>query len=302
MSHAPPAIQTTQQRQEVATAEQSASTDDGTAKHSSSTDDETPSSSEVHAVRTPQPLATNGSSPYPNALAPNGTVNVAPPQESMVLGDADILAIKRLSTRVNVLPIISRADTLTNERLEEMKSIIRRDLKKGGFHSSSILGQLDNNTEDEDEDDEGGEEDADEEEEEPRVPRTVVRIRPTRGSSDQLKRRSSFSRRSRSRTRAALTDEDVDAELNDVIFPKGVRSLRALFPFTVMSPDPVPSITSTNANGDAKSGVPFPLSSPPSAYRRRSVVLDAGDHLKDLRGKYTRNYRWGSVDVLSEFR
>lgn len=193
---------------------------------------------------------------------------------------------------------------MTNERLEEVKSIVRRDLKKGGFSTNGILGQLDTSGSDEEAESENGDGDDDDEGEEEddasRSPRTVVRIRSTRGGPE-LKHHASFSQRSRSRTRAALTDEDMDFELTGAIFPKGVRSIRALFPFAVMSPDPVPSISS--ANGHTSSGAtPNTSAPPPSAYRRRSVTLDATDHLKEMQGKYTRNYRWGSVDVLSEFQ
>ena len=49
------------------------------------------------------------------------------------LPEADITAIRRLSNRVNVLPIIARADILTNERLAAVKMAIRRDLAEAGI-------------------------------------------------------------------------------------------------------------------------------------------------------------------------
>jgi len=49
------------------------------------------------------------------------------------LPEADIAAIRRLSSRVNVLPIIARADILTNERLAAVKMAIRRDLADAGI-------------------------------------------------------------------------------------------------------------------------------------------------------------------------
>lgn len=275
---------------------QKETTEDTQAKASLST---APSSVEAHTNSTLQSPKANGSSLNGPALVTNEASTAQTSEEYMALADADIYVIKRLSTRVNVLPVISRSDTLTNERLEEVKAVVQRDLKKGGFHTSGILGQLDNNASDEDaESDEDQEDEA--EEEDSRTARTVVRIRPTRGSPEQPKRHPSFSQRSRSRTRAALTDEDVDFERTAAVFPKGVRSMRGLFPFAIMSPDTMPSISLAEANGD-KASMPTTVASPPGAYRRRSVTLDAGDHLKGLRGKYTRNYRWGSVDVLSEF-
>ncbi|KAI6042687.1 hypothetical protein EDC04DRAFT_2965965 [Pisolithus marmoratus] len=41
--------------------------------------------------------------------------------------------IKKLSVRVNVLPVIARADTLTNDRLLAVKTAIRRDLAEAGI-------------------------------------------------------------------------------------------------------------------------------------------------------------------------
>ncbi|KAH8104771.1 hypothetical protein BXZ70DRAFT_614891 [Cristinia sonorae] len=49
------------------------------------------------------------------------------------LSPSDISAIRQLSQRVNVLPVIARADTLTNERLAAVKLAIRRDLAEAGI-------------------------------------------------------------------------------------------------------------------------------------------------------------------------
>lgn len=46
---------------------------------------------------------------------------------------ADIAAIRRLSGRVNVLPVIARADMLSNDRLAAVKLAIRRDLADAGI-------------------------------------------------------------------------------------------------------------------------------------------------------------------------
>ncbi|KAI0917261.1 hypothetical protein AcW2_007443 [Taiwanofungus camphoratus] len=46
---------------------------------------------------------------------------------------ADIATIRRLSARVNVLPVVARADMLTNDRLAAVKMAIRRDLAEAGI-------------------------------------------------------------------------------------------------------------------------------------------------------------------------
>ncbi|EIW59456.1 uncharacterized protein TRAVEDRAFT_121273 [Trametes versicolor FP-101664 SS1] len=50
-----------------------------------------------------------------------------------VLPHADVAAIRRLSARVNVLPVVACADTLTTDRLTAVKMAIRRDLAEAGI-------------------------------------------------------------------------------------------------------------------------------------------------------------------------
>ena len=50
-----------------------------------------------------------------------------------VLPQAEVAAIKRLSQRVNVCPVVSREDTLPNDRLAAVKLAIRKDLADAGI-------------------------------------------------------------------------------------------------------------------------------------------------------------------------
>ncbi|KAI8994124.1 hypothetical protein BD414DRAFT_481487 [Trametes punicea] len=50
-----------------------------------------------------------------------------------ILPPSDITAIRRLSARVNVLPVVACADTLTTDRLTVVKMAIRRDLAEAGI-------------------------------------------------------------------------------------------------------------------------------------------------------------------------
>ncbi|TFK27706.1 hypothetical protein FA15DRAFT_685769 [Coprinopsis marcescibilis] len=80
------------------------------------------------------PRARNGSfsqSEEPVILEPPVSTNNA--YLRAVLPKTDITAIRRLSGRVNVLPVISRADVLSNERLAAIKMAIRRDLAEAGI-------------------------------------------------------------------------------------------------------------------------------------------------------------------------
>lgn len=46
---------------------------------------------------------------------------------------AELEVLKRLATRCNVLPIVARTDTLTNERIAMIRNVVRRDLMEAGL-------------------------------------------------------------------------------------------------------------------------------------------------------------------------
>ena len=69
--------------------------------------------------------------PEPVILEPPVTTNPLLYRPTLPL--AEINTIRRLSARVNVLPVVARADTLTNDRLLAVKTAIRRDLAEAGI-------------------------------------------------------------------------------------------------------------------------------------------------------------------------
>lgn len=85
------------------------------------------------------PVATSPPIPAPprartgSLSQPESDSAAAPDICRAALPDADIAAIRRLSARVNVLPIVARADILTNERLAAVKLAIRSDLAGAGI-------------------------------------------------------------------------------------------------------------------------------------------------------------------------
>lgn len=90
------------------------------------------------AIRPPAPLlprthtnSVSQSDAEPVILEPPVTTN--PLLRRPVLPQAEINVIRTLSSRVNVLPVIARADTLTNDRLAAIKMAIRRDLAEAGI-------------------------------------------------------------------------------------------------------------------------------------------------------------------------
>ena len=58
------------------------------------------------------------------------------------LPQSDISTIRRLSARVNVLPVIARADVLSNERLSAVKLAVRRDLAAAGIGFGIFDGEI----------------------------------------------------------------------------------------------------------------------------------------------------------------
>jgi Septin len=90
------------------------------------------------AIRPPAPLlprthtnSVSQSDAEPVILEPPVTTN--PLLRRPVLPQAEINIIRTLSSRVNVLPVIARADTLTNERMAAIKMAVRRDLAEAGI-------------------------------------------------------------------------------------------------------------------------------------------------------------------------
>ncbi|ORY76867.1 hypothetical protein BCR35DRAFT_305612 [Leucosporidium creatinivorum] len=54
-------------------------------------------------------------------------------EEELGLSEVDLRAIMKLARRVNVLPVISRSDTLTITRLSDVKAAVKRDLDRAGL-------------------------------------------------------------------------------------------------------------------------------------------------------------------------
>lgn len=69
--------------------------------------------------------------PEPVILEPPVTTNPLLTRPTVRL--AQINTIRRLSARVNVLPVVARADTLTNDRLAAIRLAVRRDLAEAGI-------------------------------------------------------------------------------------------------------------------------------------------------------------------------
>ncbi|PFH54063.1 hypothetical protein AMATHDRAFT_53868 [Amanita thiersii Skay4041] len=81
----------------------------------------------------PRTRANSFSQPDQEPVILDPPVTTNPLLTRPTLPPADITTIRRLSARVNVLPVIARADLLSNERLAAVKMAIRRDLAEAGI-------------------------------------------------------------------------------------------------------------------------------------------------------------------------
>lgn len=247
--------------------------------------------------------------------------------EELSVSPIDIAVMQRLAKKANLLPIIAHADSLTDDTLDTIKKIIRRDLGAAGLDfgvfgppKASESGQ-DTPTSEAVNGTNGAEQDDDEEPEleEERRSRPVIKLRASR---NPFKLRFS----SRSRTRMELTenpDEPMTAEIMDNESVASVRfsaqivaktEMTDLLPFALIAPEYSlkrrPRRTSRPVSGDRQSfqtdtGVapsddshgPGSVISHSSGGSRHAPYLNGPP--ADLKGVFVRKFRWGTVDVLS---
>jgi len=240
---------------------------------------------------------------------------------------SELRIIKRLSQRVNVLPIIGCADSLTDERLNAVKETVRCELAAAGLdfgvfgppkfdqdpaqngHSVSINLPKANAPQKTDDDTDDAEE-----EEEDRGSRGVVRLRSSRYPAV---------RRSHSRTRRDTTYSytgDSEGTQNGVSPPEedsvaNVRfsashfqkvDLSDILPFALVSPEVMPERvlsklsrrpTATSQVSTTRTSESEPTSPVNGNGQAHLPYLDGPP--ADLRGVFVRKFRWGTIDVLN---
>lgn len=160
----------------------------------------------------------------------------------------DVHCIRRLSARVNVLPVIARADTLSNDRISAIKMAVRRDLADAGIG----FGIFDTDA--------------------PYHQHQEDFVLPKNGESSNG---------------YGVKSNNGSATNSPPISPNNTPSMLRL-PYALISPDiyshsdGVPRMPPSRSDL-IQAYTPSQYSHPPS---------------KLVRGKFTRIYRWGSLDVL----
>jgi hypothetical protein len=257
---------------------------------------------------------------------------------------AEIRVIRRLSARSNVLPVIARADSLTDEKLTAVKNAVRKALReadldfgvfgppkrktaetarKASFDASAnghsedhhtVNGHVHGNGDANDIEDEIEEENEDGDVEEERKSRPVIKLRSSRHGRGLSRSRS---RRDLSEAahddRRPLSPDSNDESIANVRFSAHIvakTDLSSLLPFALIAPEdgkrrqrgtssdahfPRTPVTTTSENDHGSFSV-ADVQSPMSTHSSRLAYLHAPPD--DLKGVFTRNFRWGSVDVL----
>ncbi|KAH9480402.1 Neuronal-specific septin-3 [Psilocybe cubensis] len=250
---------------------------------------------------------------------------------ALTMSPAEIRVIRRLTARANVLPVIARADSLTDEKLAAVKEAVRTGLGEAGI-DFGVFGptkkaepkatpkrQTQFALPDEETNGNGHaspipeEADSDEEDEE-RKSRPVIKLRSTRHRALS---------RSRSRRDLSQAVEDdrrpVSPDVNDKDSVANVRfsahivaktDLSTLLPFALIAPEPtkrrarrqspehsnlaLPSSPIVQPSEDGHEGVP---ETPASVHSVRNYTF-LHSPPEDLKGVFVRKFRWGTVDVL----
>ncbi|THH19202.1 hypothetical protein EW146_g1914 [Bondarzewia mesenterica] len=224
--------------------------------------------------------------------------------EKLTMSPAELRIIRRLSARVNILPVVGHADSLTDAKLKAVKATPKAKKTDGAKEERNNGVKF---GEGKDEDGHAGGEESDEEETEKpteRTSRPVIKLRTGRSSSG--------SHRSRSRSRLELASEPNEPEWPDFQDRESVANLRfsaavvargdlsALLPFALIAPEHArrrraPASILTPSDDGHANGHGSPVS-PSSRSVRNMPYLQAPP--EELKGVFTRAFRWGSVDVL----
>jgi hypothetical protein len=253
-------------------------------------------------------------------------------ESPLTLSPADIRTMRRLFTRCNVLPVVSKADTLTDERLQAVRqaglfsfpfvvmisdaatvrdSMAQAGLDFGVFESSSSTKKQGEPKHDsitfENSTDNNGDGSHLSDEDEERKSRPVIKLRPARNSVGKtLSRSRSRSRRDIHTATDEITPPDTqDPEsLTSVRFAGDVLSkiqLNHLLPFAIIAPEATSRRPQTDnpesSYPSPKSPADYPLPDTPASTANPQLPYLAGSP-ESLKGVFTRKFRWGTIDVL----
>ena len=255
----------------------------------------------------------------------------------VMMSPAELRVITRLSARVNVLPVIAKADSLTDESLSAVKTAVREGLRHAGlgfgvfstpkireephsqppsqdaatngFHNG-INGATHHAENSNSHDVTDGDTDKE------RVSRAVVTLKGgTRASRSRSRSRRDLSAIARDEREPQYPDEAEEETLANIRFSaKTVTkvNLDTLLPFALITPEPLSSPrpqrlrsattdSKYSLNHEDAEGTSSPVETATTpdipTASRKSAVRTVSP--ESLRGVFTRKFRWGTVDVLN---
>ncbi|KAH6912615.1 Septin-domain-containing protein [Coprinopsis sp. MPI-PUGE-AT-0042] len=256
--------------------------------------------------------------------------------ERLTMSPTELRIIRRIAAKANVLPVIARADSLTDEKLDAVKDAIRAGMSEAGIDlgvfapatptaeepstpkrktRTKFTAPKDNDSADtpagvngDTAEDTHSEADAADDEDNERTPRPVIKLRPKRHGRDLS--------RSRSRRDLSSLAEDQDVPLSprangfdsvaNVRFSAHVVAsvdMSTLIPFALIAPDVsrrrLESKSPCSSAGHASPSsddAPSPSVASFEPHGRGSNYLERPPG--DMKGVFVRSYRWGTIDVL----
>ncbi|KAH9080674.1 septin family protein [Lactarius deliciosus] len=227
----------------------------------------------------------------------------------LTMSPAELRVIRRLAERVNVLPIVGRADSLTDDKLRAVKATVKRelydaDLGFGVFAPEPVKLSEPSLSGDNDDSAAGG-----------FVPPTNCAVTESSSESD---RQSLPPRRSRSRSRLELSEDTHGPLSPDPLDPESVANVRfsaptvarsdlsPLLPFAIIAPEryrwhrhkPEAEARSRDAASENVRSRDTSSDSPITPAGKGPTLPHAPSPPEDLKGVFVRRFRWGTVDVL----
>lgn len=250
-------------------------------------------------------------------------------EDGQTMAPAEIRVIRRLAERINVLPIIARADSLTDDKLQAIKTAVRKSLSDaslgfGIFDQASFAPSPKNSVHnprsstDISESADGHTAEESDPEDEERQSRQVITLRTSR-----VGRKKSDSRSRRDLSQVAddphrpispdSTDPDSVASVRFSAQHVAKADLNSLMPFALVTPEASirryrqtaiydvasrpQSACTTSEDGYAASAEGTPQT-PVSAAGSKNIPYLQGPP-EDLKGVFVRKFRWGTIDVLN---
>jgi hypothetical protein len=255
----------------------------------------------------------------PPDLIPDTSSGSDDEEESpLIMAPAEIRVIKRLATRCNVLPVIAKADSLTDETLIGVKDAVRRSLSEAGlgfgvFEPSSQQQPTPMTTPSKaratrfaSESSEAGDEEEDGEEEgEERQSRPVIKLRrPKVGRTlSRSRSRRDLSQAAEDERRPVSPDMESIASVRFSAHIVAKPNLTEMMPFALIAPESNTRRHTSTDDQILRTAPSSPVQQSEDGHDTIPIPPTPSLHNypgppQNLKGVFIRKFRWGTVDVL----